>query len=381
MIAIGLMSGTSLDGVDAALVEFKEGQYKLIKYELLSYDLMFKQRLMKNLSDDTASLKEICSLNFELGYKFVEAIDKLLLGTNYKYDDISFVASHGQTIWHNPERKSDLVPSTLQIGEPAVITYHTNIPTISNFRSIDVVAGGQGAPMVPMSEYLLYKSDKESIILQNIGGISNLTYIPKGAELTDVIAFDTGPGNVMIDYFISKYFSLPYDNGGKIALSGHVIDEVFKELILDPFVIQKPPKSTGREQYNKKFMENLAEYLGFDNYNPNDIITTISEFTVYSMVYNYKKYLGAYDKIVIGGGGSYNNYILSRMESLLGKKVLRQEDLGFNSDAKEAMAFAILGFLTMKNAPGNIESVTGAKEGVVLGNITPRKGDDKWRLI
>lgn len=381
MIAIGLMSGTSLDGVDAALVAIEDGKYRLLKYELLPYDEALRARLMKNLNDATASLKEICSLNFELGYKFVEAIDKLLAGTPYKYEDIAFVASHGQTIWHNPRGDDVLVPSTLQIGEPGVITYHTNIPVVANFRAMDIIAGGEGAPMVPMSEYLLFRSDSENIVLQNIGGIGNLTYIPKQAEIDDVIAFDTGPGNVMIDYYTNKYFARPYDDGGQIALSGKVIPEIFAELKKDPFIERKPPKSTGREQYDQVFMEGLAFRLAFDHYDPHDIVATVSEFTVYAIVHSCRHYIGLFDRFILGGGGGHNRYIVTRLEAELGKKVYRQEDLGYNGDAKEAMAFAILGHLTLQNKAGNIRSVTGARAAVVLGNITPRKDDDKWRLI
>lgn len=381
MIAIGLMSGTSLDGVDAALVEIKDEKYYLLKYELLPYEEEFRARLMKNLSDETASLKEICSLNFELGYKFVNAIDKLLAGTPYKYEDIAFVASHGQTIWHNPRSDGVLVPSTLQIGEPGVITYYTNIPVVANFRSMDIIAGGEGAPMVPMSEYLLFRSATESVVLQNIGGIGNLTYIPKNAEINEVIAFDTGPGNVMIDYYTNKYFSRPYDDGGRIALSGKVIGEILTELKQDPFITRKPPKSTGREQYNQSFMEGLAARFAFERYDKRDIIATVAEFTVYAIAYGCRRFIGPFDRFILGGGGSHNLYIVSRLEAELGQKIYRQEDLGFNGDAKEAMAFAILGYLTLQNKAGNIKSVTGAREAVVLGNITPRKDDDKWRLI
>ena len=380
MIAIGLMSGTSLDGVDAALVAIENGNFSLLKYELLPYEKSFRKRLMKNLNNETACLQEICSLNFELGYKFLEAVDKLLTDTEYKYDDIAFVASHGQTIWHNPQ-SNGFVASTLQIGEAAVITHYTNIPVVSNFRNMDIIAGGEGAPMVPMSEYLLFKSNTMNIVLQNIGGIANLTYIPKNATLEQVIAFDTGPGNVMIDYYTNKYFSMPFDIDGNIALSGQVISEVFSELTKDPFIMRKPPKSTGREKYNQTFMEETAQRFNFSHYDKADIITTITEFTVYSITYSYQNFIGEYDRVIFGGGGSHNRYIVRRTEEITGKKICRQEDFGLNSDAKEAMAFAVLGYLTLANKTGNIPSVTGAKESVVLGNITPRKDDVKWRLI
>ena len=266
MIAIGLMSGTSLDGIDASLVSIVDEKFTLVKFVTLPYSLDFKKKIMRNLSDETAKLSEICSLNFELGDKFVEAIDLLLLDTTYKYEDIAFVASHGQTIWHNPQHKDNLVPSTLQIGEASVIANKTGIKTIANFRTADIVVGGEGAPLVPMSEYLLFRSDEKNIILQNIGGISNLTYLSKGCSIDEVIAFDCGPGNIMIDYFTSKYFNMPYDDGGKIALSGKVIKEIFNELKKDEFVMKMPPKSTGREQYSQTNMDLMADNFNFDHY-------------------------------------------------------------------------------------------------------------------
>ena len=373
MIAIGLMSGTSCDGVDAALVNIENEKFTLLKFITLAYDLEFKERIMRNLNDDTAKLSEVCSLNFELGYKFLDAINLLLEGTSYKYQDITFVSSHGQTIWHNPKQKGDLIPSTLQIGEPSIITHHTNIQTISNFRTMDIAAGGEGAPLVPMSEFLIFKSDKENIILQNIGGVSNLTYLPKNASIDEVVAFDTGPGNIMIDYYVNKYYKLPYDDGGKIALSGKVIKEVFDELIKDDFITKVPPKSTGREQYNQTFMEKLAREFAFEQYSKADIITTITEFTVYAMVTNYQLFIKDFDRVIISGGGSHNQYIIKRMQAMLGKPVLTQEDIGFSSDAKEAIAFVVLGYLTLRNRPSNVKKATGAKYEVILGNITPRK--------
>jgi len=373
MRAIGLMSGTSLDGCDAALVKINEGHFYLEKFVTLPYDELFKAKIMRNLSNETAKLAEICSLNFELGERFVEAIDLLLAGTGLNYADIAFVASHGQTIWHNPKPSDLLVPSTLQIGEASVITYRTHITTVFNFRTMDIAAGGEGAPLVPMADFMLFKSDTEAIILQNIGGIANLSYLPKGASIDEVVAFDCGPGNVMIDYFMNKYYQRPYDDGGKVALSGMVIIPIYEALIKDPFFSKKPPKSTGRELYNAQAMENMAEQYGFSHYAKEDIITTVSEVTVYGITHNIALYTPNFDRIVVSGGGSHNHYLLSHLQDILNKPVLTQEDLGFSSDAKEAVAFAVLGYLTLNNQPGNVISATGAKRPVVLGNIAPRK--------
>lgn len=372
MIAIGLMSGTSLDGVDAALVKIENDKYELLKFITYNYEKDFKNKLMRNLHDSSAKLSEICSLNFELGYKFLEAINLLLEDTEFKYSDVEFVASHGQTIFHNPKMLNGIIPSTLQIGEASVITYHTNIQVVSDFRVMDIVAGGEGAPLVPMSEYMIYKDDSKNIVLQNIGGIGNLTYLPVGATIDDVIAFDTGPGNAMIDYFVNKYYGLAYDDSGKIANSGKVINKLIDHLKQDEYVRRVPPKSTGRELYTKEFMEDLVVKFSLDKEKKEDIITTITEFTAYSIAYNYLTYLGKIDLVIVNGGGSHNQYIIRRLKEILKVDVITGDEYGIPSDAKEAIAFVVLGHLTLTSRPGNVKSATGAKKSVVLGKITPK---------
>ena len=372
MIAIGLMSGTSLDGVDAILVEINNYKFKQLKFVTLPYEESFKKRILKNLSDATAKLSEISSLNFELGHKFVDAIDYLLTDTKYTYEDIEFVATHGQTIWHDPhgEKCDNAVPSTLQIGEPSVISYKTGIKTISNFRTMDVAAGGEGAPLVPYSEYILYKSDDKNIVLQNIGGISNLTYLPKKCSIEEVFSFDTGPGNIMIDYFVNKYFNKPYDENGDIASKGMLINSLLNYLKEDQFIYQKPPKSTGREQYSVEYMEFLNNKFMLDSYAPEDVVCTFTYFTAYCIAYHYMNYLTDVDMAIINGGGSHNKFILKTIEEITNLKIMTGEEFGIDSDGKEALAFVVLGYQTLNNKPSNVISVTGAKDFVVLGNIT-----------
>jgi anhydro-N-acetylmuramic acid kinase len=379
MLAIGLMSGTSLDGVDAALVEILDGKFNLLKFVTLPYEKEFKSKIMRNLSDETAKLSEISSLNFELSYKFVEGIDLLLEGTNYKYSDIEFVASHGQTIWHDPKGDkypkdriflTKQVPSTLQIGSASYINYKTGIKVISNFRVKDICAGGEGAPLVPFSEYYLYKSDEKNIVFQNIGGISNLTYIKKQSKISDIISFDNGVGNIMIDYFVNKYFDLPYDKDGEIALSGKVISEIFEYLLKDEYIYLDYPKSTGREKFSSEYMEDLATKLNFHKYNKKDIITTISEFTAYGISYSYNNLIKDIDLAIISGGGSHNKYIMKRLKEMTGIDVISGDEAGINSDAKEALAFVVLGYRTINKESSNVPSATGAKEEVILGDIT-----------
>ncbi len=368
MYAIGLMSGTSLDGVDAALVEIKEEKFNLVKFITLDYPEEFRKKMFRNLNNETAKLAEISALNFELGDYFVRAIDKLLEGTNLKYSDIEYVASHGQTIWHDPKGVYG-APSTLQIGEASVIGVKTGITTINNFRCADVASGGEGAPLVPMSEYMLYKDDKKSIILQNIGGIGNLTYLKKGCQINDVVAFDTGPGNCMIDYFVKKYYGLSYDEGGKIALSGKLIEPLIDYLKNDPYLKKTPPKSTGREYYSTSFMEDLVDKFNLDKEKKEDVIATFTYYTSYSIYYNYVSFIKDFDEVILSGGGSHNEYIKKTLKELLNKEVLTQEDLGYNSDSKEALAFCVLGYLTLEGKAGNVKSATGAKSDAILGNI------------
>ena len=248
MLAIGIMSGTSLDGVDAALVKIEENdKFSLVDFISISYVQEFKEKIKRNLSDETAKLSEICSLNYELSYRFKDAIDLLIERNNLKYRDISFIASHGQTIWHEPHPRKGNVASTLQIGDGQIISTLTGIPVVFNFRVSDIVCGGEGAPLVPMFEYLYFKKDDKDIVLQNIGGIGNLTYLKRGCAIDDVLAFDTGPGNVIIDYFMNKYYDKPFDDKGKTAKKGMVIIPIIGKLMEEEFIKRKPPKSTGRE--------------------------------------------------------------------------------------------------------------------------------------
>ena len=376
MLAIGLMSGTSVDGVDVALVEIKENdKFNLIDFISVPYDKEFKEKIKRNLSDESAKLSEICSLNYEIPYHFKDAIDIILKKNNLKYDDVSFIANHGQTIWHEPHPRIGNVASTLQIGNGQIISTLTGIPVVSNFRVSDIVCGGEGAPLVPMFEYLFFKDDKKNVVLQNIGGIGNLTYLKKNCKINEVLAFDTGPGNVIIDYFMNKLYGLPFDEGGKIAKKGMVIIPIINELMKDEFIEKTPPKSTGRETYSKENLDALSDKLHFDNYNREDIIATITEFTVLSIVYNYRTFVRDFDIAIVSGGGSHNEYIIERLNEELDNKVYSLDELYHNdsfsfSDAKEAFAFAVLGYLSLNGRAGNVKSSTGSSEDLVLGEVT-----------
>ena len=376
MLAIGIMSGTSLDGVDAALVEInKIDKFNLVDFVSIPYEKEFKEKIKRNLSDETAKLSEICSLNYELSYHFKDAIDLLISRNNVTYRDISFVASHGQTIWHDPHPKGSNVPSTLQIGDGQIISTLTGIPVVFNFRVSDIVCGGEGAPLVPMFEFLFFRREDKDIVLQNIGGIGNLTYLKKNCKIDDVLAFDTGPGNVIIDYFMNKYYNKPFDDNGNVAKSGMVILPIITKLMEEEFIMRKPPKSTGREVYSKENLDRIEKELEFEKYNKEDIITTISEFTALSIAYNYKTFIKNFDEVIVSGGGSHNQYIMERLNEELDNKVHSLDDLYDTnnysfSDAKEAFAFAVLGYLSLNGRAGNVKTSTGASNSLVLGEVT-----------
>ena len=267
MLAIGLMSGTSLDGVDASLVEITcvgtKTEYLEKSFVFVPYTEKLKAKILEVSRLNTSNVQKICSLNFELGYIYKEAVDELLKTSKIDISNITFIAMHGQTIWHNPDKRDGYYSSTLQIGEPSVVAYAFNKLVISNFRTMDMAAGGSGAPLVPFVNYILHKSDTQSIALQNIGGISNVTYIRKGATIDDVIAFDTGPGNMLIDQAMRKLYNKEYDENGKPAR----LDAVVLSTQHDPEVSQE------------QIHEDIKEYV-FDTVLPQDMIDENTKFFV-----------------------------------------------------------------------------------------------------
>lgn len=370
-LAIGLMTGTSLDGLDVALCDI-EGSFLTTKIKLLDYlcvpiDATLKDKIKRACDEGSSNNRLLCSLDFELGYFYLDGVNQLLKKHHLKYEDIAFIASHGQTVYHLPKPDSDEFASTMQIGQPAIMAHHTGIKVISNFRVMDMAAGGEGAPLVPYSDYLLYHQKDRSIALQNIGGIGNVTYLEKGASIDELSAFDTGPGNMMIDEAMMQLFKLDYDKSGLHASKGKIINEMFEELSNHNYFDLKPPKSTGREMFGKQFaLELLSKYQDADPY---DIIFTLTKFTAYSIYRSYQDHLKSIDQIVLSGGGAHNLTLIKLLEEYFGKIIFTQEELGFDSDAKEAVAFVILGNETLHRHFNNVKSATGANRSVVLGMI------------
>ncbi|GAB6492503.1 anhydro-N-acetylmuramic acid kinase AnmK [Bacillus luti] len=378
MYIAGIMSGTSLDGIDVALVHI-EGSGVKSKVELLHFTTVpfcddIKKEIEQSLSIESSNVQLICSLNFKLGLCFANAVKEVCKEANFSLEQLDLIGSHGQTIYHQPKQDGNMMRSTLQIGEPAVIAYETNTAVISNFRTMDMAAGGQGAPLVPYSEVILYRHQTKNRLLQNIGGIGNVTVIPSKRSNESVIAFDTGPGNMVIDEVCQRLFQLPYDQNGEIAKQGVVVDEVLTYCMNHPFLNLKPPKSTGREQFGKEFVSELLKR--FEKYSKESILTTVTMFTASSIVHHYKEFILPYyeiDEVILGGGGSYNRTLVEMVRNGLKEEkcaIFIQEDIGYSSEAKEAIAFAILANETHYRNPSNVPSATGAKQSVVLGNTT-----------
>lgn len=369
--AIGLMSGTSLDGVDASLVEITdERKYRLIDYILYPYTQEIREKILDASKIETSNVQKICSLNFEISHIHVEAIKQLLEKTNFELDKIDFIAYHGQTIWHNPTRTNEFVSSTLQIGDASVISCAFNKMVINNFRTADIVVGGEGAPLVPYALFKLYQKNHESIAFQNIGGIGNVTYLPTSGNVDDVIAFDTGPGNMLIDRAMQRLYNLPYDESGKTAYTGRINIDVLNSLLCDEYFIQIPPKSTGREKYNEEFLTRVIDKILVDG-TKEDVITTLSAFTAESIISQISLYLPDIDRLIVSGGGAHNQYIMDYLNEHTNYIVEKAEYM----DALESLCFVVLGDATLHNEPSNIPNVTNAKERVILGSITlpPRR--------
>ena len=375
MLAVGLMSGTSLDGIDAVLCDIcgsgNTTRIKQLEFTTLPLSSEIKEKI-KRCCNNQATVAQVCSLNFELGELFAKAVQSVCKQYGVKTTQLGFIASHGQTIYHIPRKTSDYAASTLQIGESAVIAQRCGCPCIANFRVKDMAAGGEGAPLVPFSEYILYSKKDEAVALQNIGGIGNVTVLPANGSIDDVFAFDTGPGNMVIDEAMQCLFNLAYDDNGTIASKGKLIEPLMEQLKKDSYLSLVPPKTTGREVYGSNYTHQLLNQ--YNTCNSEDIIATLTWFTAYSIAENYRRFiLDKHDvkKVILGGGGAHNaslRYFLAN--ELPGIAVLTQEDLGYSSDAKEAIAFVILGNETFHHQFSNVPKATGAKQKVILGNVT-----------
>jgi anhydro-N-acetylmuramic acid kinase len=364
------MTGTSLDGIDVAIVDFNyngnEFTFKELFFETYNYSDKIKSIILEIIGS-TGQIYNISQLNFALSKIYAESVKSALTASGIDKSQITAIGMHGQTLWHQPYTKKFaemFVSSTLQIGNISALNVLTEIPVIGDFRSADIAAGGQGAPLVPVFDYHFLRSQSENTICLNIGGIANITYLPKGCSKADVIGFDTGPGNMLIDIAAKKYFDKNYDSNGDIARSGKLDNEILDLLMNIDFINKPYPKSTGRETFNVMFVNN---YFG-DNTLPEDILNTLTHYTAKSIAANIINSGFEVDKVVVSGGGAKNSYLMELIQSYLPQaKVIDSMQLGVGIDSKEAVCFAFLALLNILGLNGNLPSVTGAKFETILG--------------
>jgi anhydro-N-acetylmuramic acid kinase len=376
---IGMISGTSADAIDTVLIDI-EGYDINTKIEVLDFISVpirkeIKELIFKCSVPETGNVEEICKLNFLLGRIFAKAAIDLINKNGLEPKDIDLIGSHGQTIYHYPIDKNIFginVKSTLQISDPSVIANLTGITTIGDFRNADVALMGDGAPLVPYLDYILFRSAVQNRLLVNIGGISNLTMLLKNCGKEEVMAFDTGPGNMVIDALMRIYYNTEFDMNGEIALSGKINDSLFNFLKEnDIFVKQRPPKSTGREYYGDNYVNAILNKSG--NLEKNDVIRTVTDFTTYAIFHSVKNYLQKnlhIEEILVSGGGALNDCIMNSLKKYFPQsEVKRLEYRGINTDNKEAVLFAVLANETINYNPSNILAVTNAEKNVILGKI------------
>jgi anhydro-N-acetylmuramic acid kinase len=355
------MSGTSLDGIDVAIVEIggrrvQASSIETIGFQTTAYSHRLRAQLLK-----PGDSREISSLNFELGELYAKAV----LRAVRSYGPVELIGCHGQTIYHEGGKH------TLQIGEAAVIAERTRTPVVSNFRAADIAAGGQGAPLVPYVDYLLFRHPKRMRIALNIGGIANITAIPPAAAPEQVTAFDTGPGNMVIDALAQELSKgkLRCDRDGKIAASGKPDVRLLDDLLSDRYYRRRPPKSAGREQYGAEFVHRMK----LSGLPMRDLIATATALTARSIALAVREYhAGAGDlDLIVSGGGAHNPQIMGMLASYLpGAAISTSADHGMGVDAKEAIAFAVLAHETWRRRPSNLPSATGARHAAILGSIT-----------
>jgi len=381
MLVVGLMSGTSMDGITAALVDIRDlpgGSEKLrvelVAHETVPFSMELRERLI-TLSE-SGSIQELCVLNFYLGELFADAALRVIKKAGKCPHEVDLIGSHGQTVCHLP-RGLDAAgefsrPSTLQIGEIDVIAERTGITTVGDFRPRDMAAGGEGAPLIPYVDYVLFADPERSRVLLNIGGIANVTYLPAGVDLNGVKAFDTGPGNMVIDRIVQEVSGgkKRFDMDGAMAASGRIDQEFLRELMQHPFIHRPPPKSTGREEFGESFANQLFKEARRRGLGPEDLVATVTAFTVESIVENCRRFLGPFEELIASGGGAYNLTIMRWLaERLPGVKVTTTEEYGIPVQAKEAVGFAVLAYQALKKRPNNVPAATGAKKHVVIGKI------------
>ncbi len=400
MYIIGLISGTSMDAIDTALIELThEGatlRMRMRAFAMFPYDPALRAQVLALLPPHSGSTAAVCSINVLLGEAFAEAALRLAEQAGLPIDQVDLIASHGQTVYH--QVAAGAVRSTLQLGTPAVIAEHTGCTVVADFRPRDMAAGGQGAPLVPYLDLLLFRHERRCRAVQNIGGIGNVTYLPPTtdhrptterletrdralasslqplASRLSVLAFDTGPGNVLIDEAVRLLTAgaLSYDRDGRMAAAGQVDRQLLDAWLEHPFFHQPPPRTTGREQFGASQAHAYVAECQARGLNAEDTIATLTALTARSIADSYQRYCGRVQEVLVSGGGARNPTLLRMLQAALPSASVRTVDtLALDADAKEAVAFAVAGYATLHGWPNNVPAATGASHSAVLGSITP----------
>ncbi len=382
MIVAGIMSGTSADGIDVAVVRIAPGKARprltLLAHEGFKFPAGLRRAVLGAMNATSTSTAELARLNWRLGIAYAEAVSATLKRHAVKLD---LIGCHGQTVYHQPRAVQYAGRSfacTWQLGEAQVIAGALGVPVVSNFRPADMAAGGQGAPLVPLLDYVLFADARRGRVLQNIGGIANLTAIPAGAAASAVIAFDTGPGNMMMDWLAQELAGKAFDRDGAIAAEGTVLEPVLKAALSNAYFAQKPPRTAGREQFGQAYAADFLVKCRRHSGKPADALATATALTAETIAGSYKRFArramkGGDVDYIVSGGGARNRTLMAMLARRLGPmgcELAVSEDFGMPAEAKEAAAFALLAWQTWHRLPGNVPAATGAARGAVLGQVT-----------
>lgn len=383
MIVAGVMSGTSADGIDVALVRCVgrglRTRFVLLAHRRYGYTLALRKKILGWMNAPAARVADLARLNFLLGELYAEAVEETRRAA--RFPKLDLVGCHGQTLYHQSEPALFLnhsIACTWQTGEAAIVAARARVPVVSDFRPADMAAGGKGAPLVPFLDFILFRHARKGRILQNLGGIGNLTAIPAGASPDQVIAFDTGPGNMVIDAVTEHLFAQPFDRNGRIAAHGRPIESVVGRALRGSFFQQKPPRTAGREQFGREFSRQLIYWCRKSGQAAakQDIVATATELTAASISQSLRRWIvpkHRFHDFIVSGGGANNGTLMRMLQeqlSPLGLKLRHSDEFGVPSEAKEAIAFAVLAYQTWHHQPGNIPAATGANRSAILGKIS-----------
>ena len=382
LLVAGLMSGTSADGIDVAIVRISGPETRpscqLLHFTSLPYQPALRTLLLEQAEISSSDVCTLSQLNFRLAHAFKDALETALKEAGYKMNELDLIGSHGHTVHHVPDPVMVAgmeLTSTLQIGDPSVLATLTGVPVVGDFRVADMALGGQGAPVVPFLEYVALMDPHETRVSLNLGGIANLSILPSNGKATDVIAFDIGPGNMVIDALCLRYFDQPFDESGKIAREGTVIEPLILDILKEDYFNSPPPKSTGREAFGKEFVQRFIERAGAYQVavSPADLVATATALTALSIRHAFEHFVALDHKVarvIVSGGGVHNPTLMGMIQEHMGPiPVEPASAFDLDPDAKEAICFGMMAYATLHGVPANLPSVTGASMSAILGKI------------